>query len=156
MNKPLLRLGLAAALAAPLLALVGCAAPASTTQVVGSNPLTADGRIPVVFHVTSGDPAYWNQALNNAANFQAAMGPGKVLIEVVVNGPGIDMLRADSKVELRVNGALANGVKFAACEQTMKAMKLTKADMVPGIGYVPGGIIEVVERQRDGWSYVHY
>jgi intracellular sulfur oxidation DsrE/DsrF family protein len=128
----------------------------STTKVVGSNPVTADGRIPVVFHVTSGDPTAWNQALNNAANFQAAMGADKVLIEVVVNGPGINMLKADSKVEPRVTGALANGVKFAACEQTMKAMKLTKADMAPGIGYVPGGIVEVVERQRDGWSYVHY
>ena len=156
MNKPLVRLVLAAALAAPLLALVGCAAPMSTTKVVGSNPVTADGRIPVVFHVTSGDPTAWNQALNNAANFQAAMGADKVLIEVVVNGPGINMVKADSKVEPRVTGALANGVKFAACEQTMKAMKLTKADMAPGIGYVPGGIVEVVERQRDGWSYVHY
>lgn len=152
MRTRLVRYALAAALAAPLLATIGCA----TGNVVGSNPMTADGRIPVVFHVTSGEPAYWNQALNNAANFQAAMGKEKVLVEVVVNGPGIHMLKADSKVELRVSGAIGNGVRFAACEQTMKALKLTKADMIVGIGYVPGGIVEVVERQREGWSYVHY
>jgi uncharacterized protein len=152
MRNALVRYALAAALAAPLLTVVGCA----TNNVVGSNPMTADGRIPVVFHVTSGDPMYWNQSLNNAANFQRAMGKDKVFIEVVVNGPAINMLKADSKVELRVSGAIADGVKFAACEETMKAMKLTKADMILGIGYVPGGIVEVVERQRDGWSYVHY
>lgn len=152
MRRQIARYTLAAVLAAPLLAVVGCASP----KAVGSNPLTADGRIPVVFHVTSGDPAYWNQALNNAANFQQQMGSDKVFIEIVVNGPGIKMLLAESKAEPRVTGALTDGVKFAACEQTMKAMKLTKTDMIPGIGYVPGGIVEVVERQRDGWSYVHY
>jgi intracellular sulfur oxidation DsrE/DsrF family protein len=152
MRRLIVRSALAAAIAAPLLALTGCA----TSKIVGSNPMTADGRIPVVFHVTSGDPAYWNQALNNAANFQHAMGADKVFIEIVVNGPGIRMLQAESKVEPRVTGALTNGVKFAACEQTMQTLKLTKADMIPGIGYVPGGIVEVVERQRDGWSYVHY
>jgi len=147
------RLALAAALALPVVGTVTGCAPYNTA---GSNPMTADGRIPVVFHVTSGDPKYWNQALNNAANFQRAMGQDKVFIEIVVNGPGLNMLKAESKVEPRVTGALTNGVKFAACEQTMKAFKLTKLDMIPGIGYVPGGIVEVVERQRDGWSYVHY
>ena len=152
-TRSIARLALAAVLVAPVVtSLTGCA-PYTT---VGSNPKTADGRTPVIFHVTSGNAAYWNQALNNAANYQNAMGADKVLIEIVVNGPGINMLKFDSKVEPRVTGALTNGVKFAACEQTMKALKITKADMIPGIGYVPGGIVEVVDRQRDGWAYVHY
>jgi len=153
MKRSMARAALAAALAVPLVATMTGCAPYGT---VGSNSSTVDGRVPVVFHVTSGDPSYWNQSLNNAANFQNAMGMDKVFIEIVVNGPGINMLKAESKVEPRVTGALTNGVKIVACEQTMKALKLTKADMIPGIGYVPGGIVEVVERQRDGWSYVHY
>jgi intracellular sulfur oxidation DsrE/DsrF family protein len=145
---------LAAAMAAPLLmTMVGCA---TTDKVVGSKPMTADGRIPVVFHVTSGEPTYWNQALNNARNYQLAMGENKVFIEIVTNGPGIRMLTADSKVEPRVTAALSQGVKIVACEQTMKTAKLTKDDMILGIGFVPGGIVEVIDRQRDGWSYVHY
>lgn len=118
--------------------------------------LTPDGRIPVVFHVTNKDPLMWNQSLNNAANFQAAMGKDKVFVEIVVNGPAIKMLMAESEVEPRVTAALTDGVKIVACEQTMKGAKLTKKDMIPGIGYVPGGIVEVVERQRDGWAYVNY
>ncbi len=152
-QRPIATAVLAAILSVPLLAAVtGCA----TQNTAPARALTADGRVPVVFHVTSGDPSYWNQALNNAGNFRSAMGSDKVFIEVVVNGPGINMLKAESRVEPRVTGALTDGVKIVACEQTMKAMKLTKADMIPGIGYVPGGIVEVVERQRDGWSYVHY
>jgi len=98
----------------------------------------------------------WNQSLNNAANYQRAMGKDKVFIEIVVNGPAIKMLQAESEVEPRVTAALTDGVKIVACEQTMKALKLTKQDMIPGIGYVPGGIVEVIDRQREGWAYVNY
>lgn len=135
-----------------LLLAAGVAAPAAAAD----SRLTPDGRIPVVFHVTNKDPLMWNQSLNNAANYQQAMGKDKVLIEIVVNGPGIKMLLADSEVESRVTAALTNGVKIVACEQTMKGAKLTKNDMIPGIGYVPGGIVEVVDRQREGWAYVNY
>ena len=152
MKKTLSRSLFAAALAMPVAAMIGCA-PMNT---VGSNPLTQDGRKPILFHVTSGNPAYWNQSLNNAANLQRAEGADKVFIEIVINGPAIKMLLAESKVEARVTGALTNGVKIVACEQTMKALKLTKNDMIPGIGYVPGGIVEVMNRQREGWAYVNY
>jgi hypothetical protein len=138
------------AFARPLAAAAAGAAAAADAR------LTPDGRIPVVFHVTNKDPLMWNQALNNAANYQQAMGKDKVFVEIVVNGPGIKMLLADSEVEPRVTAALTNGVKIVACEQTMKGAKLTKADMIPGIGYVPGGIVEVVDRQREGWAYVNY
>jgi intracellular sulfur oxidation DsrE/DsrF family protein len=64
------------------------------------------------------------------------------------------MLKAESKVEPRVTQALTDGVRVVACENTMHAQKLTKADMIPGIGYVPGGVVELMERQREGWAYI--
>lgn len=139
-------------LAAASLIVAGVAAPALAASPV----TTSDGRIPVVFHVTNKDPLMWNQSLNNAANYQRAMGKDKVFIEIVVNGPAIAMLQAESEVEPRVTAALTDGVKIVACEQTMKGAKLTKNDMIPGIGYVPGGIVEVIDRQREGWAYVNY
>jgi intracellular sulfur oxidation DsrE/DsrF family protein len=137
-------------------AVVLVVAGAGTPALAADARLTADGRIPVVFHVTNKDPLMWNQSLNNAANYQRAMGKDKVMIEIVVNGPAIKMLLADSEVEPRVTAALTDGVKIVACEQTMKGAKLTKNDMIPGIGYVPGGIVEVIDRQREGWAYVNY
>jgi intracellular sulfur oxidation DsrE/DsrF family protein len=26
--------------------------------------------------------------------------------------------------------------------------------MIPGIGYVPSGVVEIVERERDGYAYL--
>jgi len=108
----------------------------------------------VVLQVSDGDAAKWNLALNNAKNLQVDLGQGNVDIEIVAYGPGIGMLKADSAVGGRVDEALAAGVKVVACENTMRGQKLTKPDMLPGVGYVPAGVVEIMQRQQQGWAYI--
>jgi intracellular sulfur oxidation DsrE/DsrF family protein len=112
----------------------------------------AEGK--VVFQVSDADPAKWNLTLNNARNVQNDLGADKVQIEVVAYGPGIGMLKADSAVAPRVADALGKGVKVVACENTLKAQKLTRADMLPDIGYVPAGVVELMTKQQQGWAYI--
>ena len=107
-----------------------------------------------VLQVSDNDPAKWNLALNNAENMQQALGKDKVKIEIVAYGPGLNMLKADSKVAGRLNAALDNNVELAACGTTMKKMKVTKADLVGGATVVPGGVIEIMKRQSEGWAYI--
>lgn len=108
----------------------------------------------VVFQVSESDPKNWNLALNNIKNVQEALGKDKVDVELVVYGPGIGMLKAESVAGNRVNDAVANGVKVVACENTMHNLKLTKDDMLKSISYVPGGVIELMEKQKQGWAYI--
>ena len=115
---------------------------------------THAARYRAVFHIAGGDSKKWNQALNNAQNVQKTLGKGNGDIEIVANGGGIGMLKFDSVVGDRVQEALKNGVKILACENTMKRMNLTKNDMLPNIGYTPSGVIEVMQKQQEGWSYV--
>lgn len=111
-------------------------------------------RAKVVFQVSEKDPVTWNLALNNARNVQQDLGKENVDIEIVAYGPGIGMLKATSPTEPRITAALTDGVRVVACENTMKNAKLSKNDMVPGIGYVPAGVVEIMNLQREGWSYV--
>lgn len=111
-------------------------------------------QVKAVFQVSDADPQKWNLALNNAKNAQDDLGADKVELEIVVYGPGIGMLEMGSPVANRIGDALAAGVKVVACENTMKARKLVRADMLPGIGYVPAGVVEVIKRQQQGWAYV--
>ncbi|MGH8765321.1 MAG: DsrE family protein, partial [Burkholderiales bacterium] len=62
----------------------------------------------VIFQVSDADPAKWNLALNNARNVQTELGKDKVLIEIVAYGPGLGMLKRESKVEGRLAEALEN------------------------------------------------
>jgi hypothetical protein len=108
----------------------------------------------VVFQVSDADAGKWNLTLNNVRNVQAELGADKVMAEIVVYGPGIGMLTLDSPVAQRVADALGKGVKVVACENTMKAKKLAQSDMLPGIGYVPAGVIELMQKQGEGYAYI--
>ena len=137
------------ALAAPTLALmlvVGIA-HAQTSAPVAT-------RSKVVMQMSDGDAAKWNLALNNAKNLQSDLGAANVDIEIVAYGPGIGMLKADSVVGTRVDEAQASGVKVVACENTMRGMKLGKSDMLSTVSYVPAGVVEIMQKQQQGWAYI--
>ena len=108
----------------------------------------------VVFQVSDAGPAKWNLTLNNAKNIQDAVGKNNVDIEIVAFGPGIEILKRESEMGGKIDKALADGIKIVACENTMKGMKLTTADMLPTIGYVPSGVVELMRKQKEGWSYL--
>ena len=108
----------------------------------------------VVIQVSDNDPAKWALALNNARNVQTDLGKDNVEVEIVAYGPGLAMLKADSKVAPRLAQALDSSVGLLACENTMHNTKTTKADMYPGIAYVGAGVVHIMKRQREGWAYV--
>ncbi len=108
----------------------------------------------VVLQVSDADPAKWNLALNNARNVQEDLGKENVDVEIVAYGPGLPMLKGDSKVSARLAQALDNNIGLMACENTMHNTKVEKTDMYGGIGYVKAGVVHIMQRQREGWAYV--
>ncbi len=108
----------------------------------------------ILIQVSDGDTKTWNQALNVIKNVQAEYGKDKVNIELVVFGNGSGLLKFDSPLASRIDDTLASGASVAMCENTMKGQKLVKEDMHPKIGYVKAGIIEIVEKSRQGWTVV--
>lgn len=119
----------------------------------------------IALHVGGGDPVQMAVALHNiaaAADTYAAKGE-RVAIELVANGPGYTMLRADRSP---VKDALAEThrrypfVVFAACQMTRKGMAAAEgkqpADIpeLPGVTDVPSGIVRLTTLQEQGWAYV--
>jgi intracellular sulfur oxidation DsrE/DsrF family protein len=117
-------------------------------------PARPGGKHKVVFQVSDNDPGKWNLALNNARNVQQDLGVTNVQIEIVAYGPGLNMLKLESQVANRVADAMATGVEVVACENTMTNQKLVKDDMLPRIGYVKAGVVELMLKQQQGWAYI--
>ncbi len=122
----------------------GCATPG---QAVAQKPR-------IVLQVSDNDPARWSLALNNAKNAQDDVGKQNIDIEIVAYGPGINMLKMEATTATRVSQAIKSGISIVACENTMSAQKLNKADMNPSISYVPAGVIQLMNRQQQGWAYI--
>jgi len=108
----------------------------------------------VVFQVSDGEPQKWYLTLSNAKNVQQELGIKNVQIEIVVYGPGLDMVLLETEIAEKIDEAASRGVRIVACENTMIGRKLTRADMYPSIGYVKAGVVELMKRQREGWAYI--
>jgi len=108
----------------------------------------------VIFQVSDNDPGKWQLALNNAQNVQKDLGAQNVEIEIIAYGPGLNMLKAESKVAGGLAGALDNNVGLIACENTMQNTKVARDDMYGGIAYVMAGVTHIMKRQQEGWSYI--
>tara|TARA_Y100001935_G_scaffold252637_1_gene256997 strand:- start:2140 stop:2622 length:483 start_codon:yes stop_codon:yes gene_type:complete len=116
----------------------------------------------VVIHVDDDDPKRMNMALNNAANanayYKAKAEP--VIIEVVTYGPGLIMLHAaKSPVKNRITsfGKEFNNISFKACGNTHKNMSRKAGKnvaLLPEAQIVSSGVVHMIQRQEQGWSYI--
>ena len=119
-----------------------------------SSALAEAARQGVIIQVSDDSQKTWNQALNVVKNIQDAYGKDKVNVEVVAFGLGAGMLKMDSPLANRIDDTLASGAMVLMCENTMRGQKLTKDDMHPKIGYVKAGVIEIIEKQKQGWAVI--
>lgn len=108
----------------------------------------------LVIQMSDNDPAKWNLLLNNAKNVQEELGAANVDIEVVAYGPGINMLKIESAANSRIAEAIKAGITVTACENTLRNLKLSRADMLSDITYVPAGVVQLMRRQSEGWAYL--
>lgn len=132
--------------------LLGAAVMLGTLALPVSSQAADKSRM--VIQVSENDPASWNLALNNAKNIQKDVGKDNVDLEIVAFGPGVSMLKVDSEVSNRVDEAIDAGVQVVACQNTMRNQKLNKEDMNAKIGYVPAGVVEIMQRQQQGYAYL--
>lgn len=48
----------------------------------------------------------------------------------------------------------ARGIQFVACEQTLKQQKIEKSEILSFAGFVPRGLVELIQKQDAGWAYI--
>ena len=125
------------------------------TLLLGSALMAQDGgrQNRIVMQLTSGDTLVHKNLMKQFKNMLEAAPTAQ--IEVVCHGPGMDMLMGDrSIVAGKVKEFAAKGVVFMACDNTIRERQLDPAKVLPEAGHVKAGIIHIVERQEDGWSYI--
>jgi len=107
----------------------------------------------VVVHVNFPESGRQGAGLKNLANILKEEPDAR--IEVVCHGAGIGLVeRTRTEHAEAVEALVKRGVRFVACENTMRQKSIRKEDLLPGIGTVPSGAVEVVRKQqKDGYAY---
>ena len=95
-------------------------------------------------------------ALNTARYVQKEFGAPNVAIQIVVFGPGVQTLKyyAPTPIAARVREARYEGIRVVACEYSMRAARLKPAQMLREVSYVRSGVVEMLEKDAQGWLTV--
>lgn len=74
-------------------------------------------------------------------------------VVVIAYGNGVRALKKDydPKTLTRINSLMEYDVEFIVCKNTMETMKWTQDDFIEDVEYVQAGIVELIERQVDGY-----
>ena len=110
----------------------------------------------LVIHVPQDNPKSWKQTLNMASNLPKILGMDNVAIEIVAQGPGLQLLTDKSPMAERVTSLAMQDITFSACGMTMKGIEKKTGKrpvLLEGVGEVPGGILRVMDLQEAGYSY---
>jgi uncharacterized protein len=107
----------------------------------------------IVFQLTT-DDTLAHKALMKQLNNITTVAPGTI-IEVVCHGPGLGMLvTGKTIVHEKIQQMKMKGVEFVACEFSMSERNVPKEKIIPESGFVKAGIIEIITKQEQGWSYI--
>lgn len=110
--------------------------------------------VKIVFYVSSADPAVHESTLRHVTEMAKNYPDSK--FEVVLYGGSIDMVQNEKSTVSGEIKALASNknVSFVICEQTMKRKNVASAQLIPGVIIVPDGILEIIQKQQEGWGYI--
>ncbi len=108
----------------------------------------------IVFDLVSSDTADQSGVLRQINNIFNAAPNSKV--EVVFHGKAVYALTKEkSTIKAKIDDLAKNKqVVFAACNNSMKRLQLTPADLISSATVVPVAMLELAEKQEEGWSYI--
>jgi intracellular sulfur oxidation DsrE/DsrF family protein len=141
---------------AALAMMLALAAALTSRPPRGGDPSQGERPLRVVVHVDFAQTTHERQGLSNITNILKAAGDDglKAEVEVVCHAEGIRLVeKARTELADEVAALADRGVRFVACENTMRQRSLAVADLLPGVATVPSGAYEIVRQQQEGYSY---
>ena len=117
----------------------------------------ADKEKKIALQISDGSSETQTLVLNVANNLQSHYGADNVKIEIVAFGTGLRLLFKDNVNGDRIAALAQNGVRFSACQNTVKGMAKTLG-RTPALSKqatpVDAGIARIVELTEQGYTLV--
>ena len=107
----------------------------------------------VVYSLYVGDLETVEHTIGSMYNILKEYPAESLKIVVVAYGKGMRVLKKDydKKTLERIKSLMEYDVEFIGCKNTMETMKWKESDFIDGISFAQAGIVEVIEKQQDGY-----
>jgi len=111
----------------------------------------------VVLQISDSDPFKQTLVLNVANNLIKHYGPDQVDIEIVAFGPGLRLMFAENVNAGRIQSLVDNGVRFAACNNTVRGMSKILGEE-PALNKnavrVSAGVVRIMDLNKQGYQVI--
>ena len=110
--------------------------------------------VKIVFDVTSSNTKVHESTIRHVKAMSSAYPDSK--FEVVMYSGAMDMVLKNKSVVADDLEMLAkkDNIDFVICEGTMKRHNVDSTQLITGVRSVPDGILEIIEKQKEGWGYI--
>ena len=107
----------------------------------------------IVINIHDNDLETVNHNIGTIYNILKEYPSESLKVAVVLYGKGMRVIKKDYDAATlnRIKSLMEYDVEFIGCKNTMETMKWTQDDFISGVDYVQAGIVEVIERQNDGY-----
>ena len=126
----------------------------SILAATGNKPFAEEK---IVLQISDADPDKQTLILNVSNNLIKYYGPDKVDIEIVAFGPGLRLLFKNNANNQRIKGLDEQGVRFAACQNTLDKMTSLlgeKPELNSHSSIVDAGVVRIIELQNQGYKLI--
>jgi intracellular sulfur oxidation DsrE/DsrF family protein len=106
----------------------------------------------VVIQLSNNDIAVQKATISQLNNILNAF--ESIEVEVVMNGPGIDLLVTETLYHNTLERLHEKGIQFVVCKNTLNHRNLGNTSILPFASIVPSAIAHLIIRQHEGWSYI--
>ncbi len=109
----------------------------------------------VVFHIDENKK--WKLLLANVSNLLDALEGKSYDVEVVANSEAVKYYDTSQDLDTDINTMKElkeKGVDFVACNNALRGNKIEKDHIIDYIRIVPAGVLELVEKQSEGYAYI--
>lgn len=124
------------------------------TSILFCMTTLAQQDVKIVFDVTSNDEGVHKSTIRHIKAMSKSYPDGQ--FEIVMYSGAMNMVLKNKSAVAKDLEELAkkDNVDFVICEGTMKRHKTEKGQLIEGVRSVPDGILEIVQKQQDGWGYI--
>jgi intracellular sulfur oxidation DsrE/DsrF family protein len=106
----------------------------------------------VVIQLSSNDILVQKATISQLNNILNAL--PSVVIELVMNGPGIDLVLQDAPLTNTLEQLYKKGIQFLVCKNSLNQKNLSVTSILSFCPVIPSALAHLIVRQHEGWSYI--
>lgn len=109
-------------------------------------------KVKALFHIDEKEK--WSLLLINVRNLLLSCEKEDLEIEVMANADAVEAYTEDFELSNVMRKQNAKEIRFVACDNAIKAHNMKREEILDFVELVPVGVLEIVERQQEGFAYI--